>query len=445
MPTLLRPLSGAERQLWLLSRTRPFQVVMTLTLPPSHPAPAEDALGAALRAVAGRHPLLGVRVARRGGELVFEESDLPIPVREVRGAEDLDAVIEEELNHPIPTSTGPLLRVTRVTPDDGPAALLLTYDHVAADGLSMAAVLRDVLIALAPGPDPSVCPARPATPENIAPSVAVLPRVVRSPGFWLRFLGRRCAELWWRIRRGAIRVVPHRRIPIAEQRTRGTRRVLEPETVAALRHRAATEGVSLHAALCAAQLLALRTHLGSEGPLPLAIYSPTDLRPRLRWGAGTGVPQDHLGQFVGYARSMHRVGPAADLWALAREVRAQIRRSVTSSDDLGYHALNHVLMWLLRWWFTPSARGARRLSRVAARSLSHTTILTNLGERGGDLPEGSCLHVAASTLPGEVFVSGVARVNGRLGWNFGWTEPCLDRTTAEGIADEAVTRLEDAL
>jgi hypothetical protein len=438
----LRPLSGAERQLWLLSRVRPFQVVFALTLPPSHPVPAPDAVGAALRVAGARHPLLCVRVALRGGIPVFEGSDRPIPVRTVPRCTDIDAVISDELNHRIPSDTGPLLRATVIAPEAGPPVLLLTFDHVAADGLSMAAVLRDVVAALAHPGAPGAPRAAPPAIEDILPSIETIPRAVRRPGFWVRFLARRLGELWWRLRYGPIRALPHPAAPAGEQRTHSIRRVLEPDRVAPLRDRAAAEGVSLHAALCAAQILALRTRFSGGDRLPLAVYSPTDLRPRLRWGAGLGVPRDHLGQFVGYARSLHRVGPGADLWAVAREVRDQIRRRVSTSDDLGYHVLNHALMRLLSRWFRPDAQGARRLSRAAARSLSHTTILTNLGELDEALPDGSILHVVASTLPGEVFVSGVARSRGHLGWNFSWTEPCLDRATAAAIADEAVGLLE---
>lgn len=449
MGTRIRPLSGAERQLWLLSRTSPFQIVLALELPAGVPAPDEDALRAALEKVRGRHPLLRVRVAVavRGQTLVFEECDSPIPLRLVRGAPDLTAVIEEELNLPVPTDTGPLLRAVLVTPDEGRAAVLLTFDHTAADGISVSAVFREVLAALSRQEDAQADETvRPATPQNVAPSIAGLPRTVRRPWFWLRFLGRRLAELWWRIRHGAIRSIPHRSVPAAEQRSRIIRYEFAPEDVATLRGRAATEGVSLHAVLCAAQLLAIRGLFSGDGPLPLAAYSPTDLRSRLEFGALPRVPPDHMGQYVGYARSMHRVRPNAGLWDLAREVRDQITTRVAASDDLGYNVLGHVLMRVLARWFRPDDKGAARLSRAAAGSMSHTTVMTNLGEvASADTLEGASLHVAMNNLPGSVFVSGAVRLSGRLGWSFAWAEPCLDAATARTLADAAIAQLRGAL
>ena len=163
------------------------------------------------------------------------------------------------------------------------------------------------------------------------------------------------------------------------------------------------------------------------------------------------VPQDHMGQFVGNARSMHRVRPDAQLWDLAREVRDQVTARVAESDDLGYNVLNHVLMRVLARWFRPDDKGAARLSRAAAGSMSHTTVLTNMGEvapsdilEGVNL-EGARLHVAMNNLPGSVFVSGAIRLRGRLGWSFAWAEPYLDATTARALADAAVAQLHEAL
>jgi len=445
MGTPLRPLSGAERQLWLLSRTRPFQVVLSLVLPTDRPVPAVDALRDALQVVAAGHPLLRVRVKVCGGVPIFEESEVPVPVRVVGHAPDLDAIIEDELNHAIPTDTGPLLRATLVTSESGPATMLLTFDHVAADGLSMASVLRDVLAALAPPDGAAGEPALHKAAADIVPSIQTIPKSTRRPMFWLRFLGRRLRELWWRLRSGAVRGLPHRAAPATEQRTRVTRRHLSADDVASLHERTTEAGVSVHAALCAAQILAIRGVLEGSGALPLAVYSPTNLRNRLVWRGAIGVPDGHLGQFVGYLRSLHRVAPTADLWGVAREVRHQIRDRLAASDDLGYHVLNHVLMWLLKPWFRPDETGAARLARAAAGSLSHTTIVTNLGAVDIGVPLDGDLYVASATLPGEVFVSGVARVGGRLGWNFSWTEPCLDAETAEALADATLEALRAAL
>jgi hypothetical protein len=212
---------------------------------------------------------------------------------------------------------------------------------------------------------------------------------------------------------------------------------LERDLVIRLRERSRQEGASQHSALCAAQTLAIHETLSPDQPCALSVYSPTDLRGRMEYNGELGVPSEHTGQFVGYASSLLRVSPGADLWSTARLLHQQLQARLKTLDDMGYNALNHGLMRLLRWWFSSDLKGADRLARTAERASKDTSTLTDLGEMA---PEGESAHlgesasVSAATIPGTPFMSSAIRWRGKLTWTFSWTEPMVDEELARRIA-----------
>ncbi|MEE2852526.1 MAG: condensation domain-containing protein [Actinomycetota bacterium] len=146
--TLVRPLGAAERLFYRYSERNPAHFSIVAEFGEVLHA---DKLRTALAAVQRRHPLLSVHVEDRPAiRLGFYRAATVAPVElTVRGDPELAwrAAAAEELRRPFDRSRAPLVRASLL---QGPSrsALLLTFDHTVADGISSIVVLTDVLAAL---------------------------------------------------------------------------------------------------------------------------------------------------------------------------------------------------------------------------------------------------------------------------------------------------------
>src|SRR5262249_39923386 len=95
---------------------------------------------------------------------------------------------------------------------------------------------------------------------------------------------------------------------------------LSPALTANIRERARQEGATVHAALCAALLLASRDVLAAWGEIPLRIFSPLNARSQ-RAGESCGV-------FLGAATSVFDK-QTAGFWDIAREAKAGVAANST--------------------------------------------------------------------------------------------------------------------
>ncbi|RAU92286.1 peptide synthetase [Mycobacterium colombiense] len=146
--TLVRPLGAAERLFYRYSERNPahFSIVAEF-----HEVLAEKQLRAALAAVQRRHPQLSVHVEDREGTRLgfYRATDVgPVELTVRRGPElAWQAAAAEELTRPFDRSRAPLMRAVLLQ-SPSRSALLLTFDHTVADGISSTVVLRDVIAAL---------------------------------------------------------------------------------------------------------------------------------------------------------------------------------------------------------------------------------------------------------------------------------------------------------
>jgi hypothetical protein len=149
---LVRPLGAFERlyHRYAEKNTLHFCVVTELAddLDPA-------ALDAALLAVQRRHPLLNVYVGddhpqtRLGFCRPPIVPPIPVTVVDAEAGHSWCDLVAEELTHPFDTSIAPMIRVVLLrSRKDTPAAIVLTADHVIADGLSAVCILRDLFFAL---------------------------------------------------------------------------------------------------------------------------------------------------------------------------------------------------------------------------------------------------------------------------------------------------------
>lgn len=147
-PGFLRPLGATEHFFHLWTQVYPVHFCLCAEIEGAVDA---DALRSALNQVRARHPILRARIVD-DEELgtAFHESDQPIELKTIYAGRNADwrPTVERELQKPIGTGRSALLRVTALrTPEV--TAIVLTFHHAIADGLSATWVLHDVMRALA--------------------------------------------------------------------------------------------------------------------------------------------------------------------------------------------------------------------------------------------------------------------------------------------------------
>lgn len=271
----------------------------------------ERTLRAGLDALQARHPLLQVKVTGPGG--IFEAGAGPIPLRLAprTGLDAWKAEVEAELHAPIPYGPDPLLRAVWLGGEKG-GELLLSSNHAITDGMSSFTLIRDLLEACAAHRSGRAQAPGPAE-RSVPPLDARLPVL---PGRTPRGQGGGRHLPW----DGASRPEGRRSVPAFLSFDEG-------ET-AALVARCRAEGTSVHGAVCAAALLALRMALGPGRALSLA--SNVDLRKLV----DPPVPESVVGCFASGVTTRHEARLDSPFWDLARDVRAGIQDALARGEAL---------------------------------------------------------------------------------------------------------------
>jgi hypothetical protein len=146
--TLVRPLGTMERMFYRFGERNPVHFLLVAEF---DVVLAEDQLRAALLAIQQYHPLLSVHVEDRpGSRLNFCRAESVGPI-ELTVRERYDSKWQlpaaEELVRPFDRSVAPLMRAALLNGQSS-SALLLTFDHTIADGISSVIVLNDLVAAL---------------------------------------------------------------------------------------------------------------------------------------------------------------------------------------------------------------------------------------------------------------------------------------------------------
>ncbi|MFF9977458.1 amino acid adenylation domain-containing protein [Streptomyces erythrochromogenes] len=119
------------------------------------------ALKAAAAGVLARHPNLraGFRYRKNGQPVQLIPREVPVPWREVREADDLEALTDRDRTEPFDVGRPPLIRFTLIATGTDRHRLLVTCHHILLDGWSMPLLLSELFTAYTAGGDASVLPA----------------------------------------------------------------------------------------------------------------------------------------------------------------------------------------------------------------------------------------------------------------------------------------------
>ncbi|MEU3083971.1 peptide synthetase [Streptomyces albidoflavus] len=282
----VRELGAFERSIDLYMHQNPVQFSLVAEIDRKV---CEQTLARALKKVQEQHPLLRVSVDRRAPQARYRWAQGPIRIETAAEGTPWQAVVAGEQTRPIAPEPGPLTRTILVPAETG-SVIVLTFAHQITDGTGGMRVVADLVAAL-DGDEESSWP----TGRDVPPSQEALlqaldaatptvgppqDELMNQPGELAPFSGR----------------APHVSA-LALQRGLTTRLVT----------RCRAEGVSVHAALCAAA----GTVFHRAGRTRVRVLSPVDLR------RAAGLPDAVANRFAG-ARTVSEASQAGDFWKLAQ-------------------------------------------------------------------------------------------------------------------------------
>lgn len=341
--SIVRPLTAQEGIYWQLTYTDQIHPVLAAHVSgPSHP----EQWRAALAALQARHPSLSVSIeapdnAGTSGPtqpFVRRHSNKPIPLRVVQRASTprWEAEIERELSIPFHCGDVPLARAVLIHGDTS-SVFILSVSHSICDGVSLSFLLRDVLAAMA---------------------------------------GQRLEPLAYpRSAEALLDIAPVAPAKAAEETLPDSRPTTNMPSVRSLRFSQALTGrvvelsrqqrTTVHGALAAATVLALRELMPHFGHDPVRIISPVNVRAVL----GVG---DDCGMYFASPKAVFDPAQPRDFWSMAREARQNIVDGST----------REALVAATTGMQSMTAAGLTRAA--AADSLNHAfaidALLTNLGQ-----------------------------------------------------------------
>ncbi|MBN2224106.1 MAG: hypothetical protein JW765_05475 [Deltaproteobacteria bacterium] len=441
-PATARRLSAGETFYWLVDRvcSTNFTVAARLS------GPLEpDVLRAALAAVGNRHPLLGVRIARKGGWPVFRTDGVgPIPLFVADTPEDeWIARAADEINRNLDWRAGPLARCVWLRHSGGQSTLMITFHHAVGDGISGGYLIRDLLRAIAAPGKNLLSPRTSNLPEALDRLHPPEVQGVRGLFRYAVEMARAGAAV---VRYGRLRAVSaDGRAPYRDRRARVIARVFDPSFTADLVARARVEGTTVHGALAAAVLLGGRGEISAHGHLLMALGSPVNMRGRVTPPVG-----DVVGMYASVMGTMHRVGKDTAFWELAREVTGGIEAGFARNMHFTFEPMTFRILSPFSRLAVGSQAGAMGFTRLAAASFPSTGFgLTNIGRLDMRRRYGAVSVSWAALLPSwSVFAhSGwsACTAAGSLSLNLVYMEPLLARAHAEALAGRTVELLRAAV
>lgn len=420
-----RPLGGLERQFWQLGAVASANAVAVVRV---RGGLEPDGLRAALSWARRRHPLLGVHVVEAAAGPRFEaESTPPLPLRLAPEVppEAWPAEAEAEMAEAFP-SRGPLARAALLGDGDA-TTLLVTFHHALADGTSAFDLALD-LLRVAGG-------TRVAAEPLPAPPLGELLGAPRGGG--LATLREGLGAVATALAPGKPRFPPEAAAPPPERRTGILHRRLDADVTAALVERSRAEGTTVHGALAAAWLGALRDEAGQDGTYTL--NSAVNVRPYLP----RAPPARSFGLYAAARNTFHRVARDRPFWDLAREARASLAAAVQGP------ALAAYLARLERRVPGPTdpSRTARMVDAMD-RWFPPRVALTNLGRL--EAPDLGRLAMEDITFTPSMAAGGcavlvvAATTQGRLSMTTVHPMPLVGRARAARLAEGAAARLAEA-
>jgi NRPS condensation-like uncharacterized protein len=302
---MYRPLGANERIFWSYQQIRSMHFVITANIIGTlHLKELQQALAK----VQQRHPLLNVQIILDQSEIPwFAENSIQIPVRflERHSPQQWRDEVERELASPFDWNEAPLIRVVLLQGNDA-SDLLITCDHSIADGMSGIFLLRDILQAVEL-PDETLTALSPQ--QNYERLITQYDKNLQAPSFEPSLSDTKTKQ-----------GLPENAHPRLHAWS------LSAVDTISLVSKCKKAGTSVHAAICAAFLLAIAEQgtpkINLREPAVLKCLSPINVRKFL-----PTIDED-FGFYFTTIVTTDDITADSSLWELARSVKDQLNQRI---------------------------------------------------------------------------------------------------------------------
>lgn len=438
-----RPLGATENLYWRFDAQTPINFGVVVTL-----AGALDIakLRHALLALQYRHPLLRSRIVcdndRQHPWFRSQVGEISLRIQD-GGPEQAWAILETEVNTPLDTENGPLMRCVLVPHSATNTSLVMTFHHSISDGRSAVYLTRDLLQSMKQqdaGHSPLLAPLSPVGYYGD-----------RTPRFE-SWTGKDSMKTAWQTLKAVTRFMEGVGFPMGLQRYKDPEitprpqgvmiepRAVEPDIMQALARKAKAENTTLQCVLNAA----LSLTVAEDSPTGLlqrtACSQVLDMRDRLDPPVG-----EECGLFASGATSLHSLTVDTPFWPLTRKIHEQLQHSIATPLPFFHPAMHRHFIRLGRGL---GVNNFRAFSEFIGRLHPEGLAVSNLG-RVSIAVEDSPLTVTSfgfgtNTTVLNYLSTSAATMNGRMIWVFNGCSS-LSRERLSHIADRTIQRMVQAL
>ncbi len=382
----------------------------------------------ALAWLQAQHPILRAHI--RYGKMVWRRlppfgyrqpwfdtegtTEIPLKVIDDPDPEAWRKVLASDIRTPIPKGNHPRLRITivRQSPEADLNHIVICADHATLDAQSGNMLARQLLEFIA---DPETAQRKVPVHTTLPPPIeAGLPRKSgdgKSPY------------------QPAIRL-PKQNVPNPKEETRVLARRLDPATTTALKDAIKANRTTLHGAVTAAFLLAMRERYGLEA---MTVLTTIDLR-RLSKPA---LPAETYGCYIDILRTKHSISD--ELWATARE--ASFKLITTLAKDQESASVMKLPEWeVYRIETGPIMQNNRRIDGLAVTTAGESGLREDYGAYK---LEDVTMAVSLDMFGPSLFVIANERLGG-LDLSVGYTAFAMSEDEVRWLTDNAVARLQNA-
>lgn len=347
-------------------------------------------------------------------------------------ADDWQRWIEQELAHPFPTGSAPLIRCRYLEmPSPERSVLVLVFHHSIADGRSGIELLRRLIECIAIG---TTLRTR-ASVSSLRPMHDAFPQRFR----WTEQLASakqvKDALIADYKRHGRSTPMPWLSSNAPTRTPRFIRIAFPPEVTQRLLELSRRHETSVHGALCAAQLVAQYQSRTDRDPATLFLSFPVDMRALVE----PTQPIAPVALYASLISAAFAVDTNTDFWALAREVVTQTRRQLERGEG-------HIFFQLYGLDGTPVMPD--RMEPFARLLLStwQNTMVSNVGnvEAIDSEPEVDAISFALCPMPYQTLFTSVSTYRGRLLLNIGYDAGKVSDAIAAKVAAGVRTALQEA-
>lgn len=342
-------------------------------------------------------------------------TEIPLTVLDDTDPDAWRKVFADDIRTPIQKGSHPRLRITlvRQSPDADLNHLVICADHATLDARSANMFARQLLEFLAD----------PAMAQLKSPISTALPPPIEEGLTKKSGNGKKTTYT------PAIRL-PKQTVRDRKKGTRVLARYLGPTPTVTLTDAIRANRTTLHGAITAAFLLAMRERYGLDA---MTVLSPIDLR-RL---STLALPRDTYACYVDILRTKHRI--TDDFWVTARD--ASFGLIAALAKDRESASIMKFPTWeVYRHEAGPTIRNRRRLDGLAVTTADGSGLQTSYGAY--EL-EGITRAVSLDMFGPFLFVIANEQLGG-LDLSVGYTPSAISEQEAGWLTDNAVARLESA-